>query len=222
MILTSCLSPAVSSQTPNPPGNLHVEVTIQQGTTASASASLSVKFFDAEGHFIEFAAGETIACNNTFLAFHDDALLGLHVDSYEGQISIPPIGGSYTCVYRIPGGTKASIVVPSRRSLVLLSPANGAQIKVPTKTHTLTITYVSANGQTISGSAQDSMEHVADGTVEQDSGIYTLDDSSFSAFAPGAGAISLTRKWTFAPPGTGFQSVDVTYDLTSTAQVTWV
>lgn len=222
MTLTSCLSPAVSSQVPNSPGKLRVEIIVQQRSSASSFAVLAVKFFDAHNNFIEFAAGETIACNGTFLAFHDDAFLGLHVDSYTGQIAVPPVGANYTCVYHIPDGTKATVIVPSQRPLVLASPMNGARMAIPRTTHTLFMAYAPANGHAISGSAQDSQGHEVFGKSEPDSGHYTLDDAALSTFAPGAGVISLTREWTFAPPGTGFQSVDVKYDFISTVQVTWV
>ena len=122
MLLTACLSPAFSSQVPNPPGNLHVEITIQQDSPDGTSASIAVKFFDVNNNFIEFAAGETIACDGIFLACHDDALRGLHVDSYTGQVPILPVGANYTCVYKIPDGTKATMRVPSQKPLVLLSP----------------------------------------------------------------------------------------------------
>jgi hypothetical protein len=220
--LASCLSPAVSSQVPNPPGNLHVEITIQQGSLASASTTLIVKFFDANNNFIEFASGETVACNGTFLAFHDSAFLGLHVDSYMGQVPIPPIGANYTCIYRIPSGTKASIVVPSQKPPVLVFPVNGARVRIPQTAHTLSITYAPSNSHTLSGSAQDSMGHEVSGKPEQDSGNYTLDDANFSMFAPGAGAISLTQEWLLTPPGTGFQSVHVAYNLTTTVQMIWI
>jgi hypothetical protein len=222
MLLTSCLSPAVPSQVPNTPGNLHVEVTIQQSLPTSTSVFILVKFFDANDNFIEFAAGETIACDGTFLAFHDDAFLGFHVDSYTGQVPVLPVGANYACIYKIPGGTQATITVPSQKPLALLSPANGAQVTIPKKTHTLSMRYTPANGHTLSGSAQDSMGREALGKSEQDSGIYTLDDSEFSTFTSGAGTLSLTREWTFAPTNTGFQSVSVAYDTVDTVQVIWV
>jgi hypothetical protein len=222
MLLTSCLSPAVSSQVPNAPSNLHVDVIIQQSSPAGTSASISVKFFDPNNNFIEFAAGETIACDGTFLAFHDDAFLGFHVDSYTGQIPVLPVGASYSCIYRIPDGTKATITIPSQKPLVFLSPANGTRVTIPKTTHTLSMLYTPAHGHTLSGFAQDSMGREALGKSEQDSGTYILDDSEFSTFAPGAGTLSLTRGWTFTPTRTGFQSVDVAYNSTHTVQIIWV
>lgn len=222
MVLTACLSPAVPSQVPNPPGTLHVEITIRQESPTGTSASIAVKFFDANSNFIEFAAGETIACNGTFLAFHDDAFLGLHVDAYTGQVPMLPAGAHYTCVYTIPDGTKATILVPAQKPLVLLSPKPGATLAIPKKTHTLSFTCTPANGSSLSGLARDSQGHEALGKPEHDAGSYTLDDTALSAFAPGAGTVSLTRTWASAPSGTGFQSVKVAYELTSTLQVTWV
>ena len=160
VLLTSCLSPAVPSQVPNPPNTLHVEITIQQNPQVNASARLMVKFFDAKNNFVEFAAGETIACDGTFLAFQDSHFFGLHVDAYEGQVPIPPLGANYTCIYHIPDGTTATIRVPSQKPLVLLSPGNGEKVVIPTKTHTLSITYVPISGNTLSGSAQIGRAHV--------------------------------------------------------------
>lgn len=222
MSLAACLSPAVSSQVPNPPGNLHVEITVRQDSPAGTSAALAVKFFDANNNFVEFAAGETIACNGIFLAFHDDAFLGLHVDSYTGQVPVPPLGANYTCVYKIPNGTQATVSVPSRKPLVLLSPTPGAKIAIPKKTHALAFTYTPASGSTLSGIARDNNGHESLGKSEQDSGSYILDDAELARFVPGAGTLSLTRTWTFAPSGTGFQSVSVAYDLTNTLQITWI
>lgn len=224
VVLTSCLSPAVPSQVPNPPSKLHIEITIQQNLQASASATLLVKFFDANNNFVEFAAGETIACNGMFLAFQDSQFLGLHASSYQGQVPIPPVGANYTCVYHIPDGTTATMRVPSQRPPMILSPRDGERITIPTKAHTLSIAYVPINGDTVSGSARDSMGHEATGSPEQmhAPGTYTLNDSLLSTFATGAGTIFLTREHTLTLADTGFQSVEVEYDLTSTVQMTWV
>lgn len=222
IMLTSCLAPAVPSQVPNPASRLHVELTISQSSTNATSASIHMKFFDDNNNFIEFAAGETIACNGRFLAFHDTNLLGLHVSSYIGQVPISPVGARYTCVYTIPDGAKATILVLSRRPLVFVSPTPGARVTIPKTTHQLAITYAQADGNSITGSAQDSTTQEALGQSEQDAGTYILDSPDFSTFTPGAGTLSLTREWTSTPSNTGFQAVHVAYDFTSTVQVQWV
>jgi hypothetical protein len=126
---------------------------------------------------------------------------------YATRIPIVPEGGSITFTYTRAGATTQFIYrVPPRPTIV--SPAANASVA---RTVNLTITYGASTGQAVRPLAADaSFETI--GLEQTDNGTATLDVTSLR---PGAGSVSLARRFVTTQTGSGFQSAAVTYTTTS-------
>jgi hypothetical protein len=126
---------------------------------------------------------------------------------YSTRIPIVPSGGSITFTHIRAGvTTQLTYRVPPRPTIT--SPETNEV--VPRRVN-LMIMYVSASGQAVRPIAADGLAGTA-GIEQSDSGMALLDVTGLRS---GAGTIGLARRYVTSPSGSGFQSVAVTYTITS-------
>lgn len=133
---------------------------------------------------------------------------------YTTRIPVVASGGGIIFTYTRAGTpTSFTYRVPPRPTVT--SPmANDAVTRLPN----LMITYVSANGQGVRPLASDSSLSLP-GFEQSDNGKATLD---VTGLRPGAGSVSVARRFVTNVTGSGFQSAAVTYTITSLpTPVTW-
>lgn len=133
---------------------------------------------------------------------------------YATRIPIVASGGGIIFTYTRAGTTTSFTYRVPPRPTVTSPVAHDAVVRVPT----LMILYVSADGQAVRPLAADSSLSFP-GFEQSDSGKATLD---VTGLRPGAGSVSVARRFVTNMPGSGFQSAAVTYTITSLpTPVTW-
>jgi hypothetical protein len=231
MVLVSAFSLAGCAivTIPQAPGAMNVSVEIQ--AYQRGSAHIVVRFATARNDTIEFASGETVACDGQFLRYS--------LGSYVGDVPHQPGGGVYTITYtpgRAPAATAGTapsgansdaspivIQVPVVDAPVtVLQPTVDAVVPVPTNTP-LTVTYQPSTlaDTQISAAASDGRWHVTWYLPEPDSGSYSLPADTFSSFQGGPGLITMARVTSSQVGGTPFGSVRIQFKNITQVPVTW-
>lgn len=209
-ICAACRSPSIVDVAPN---TLDAKVIVLDNdpNPSDHKVLISVQFFSG-GDFVQLGGGAVITANGIELPFNGLANMA--------RVPMVSAGGTYALVH-----TKASvatpigtIVVPSRP--VISSPTSGANLPRSSST---TITYVAGSGAHVKGSAFG--PKAGAGTIsttaddKPDNGTYgPLNTLGFDA---GSGRVSLTRELAMSPPGTGLQSVEITYHTGTEVPVVW-
>lgn len=126
---------------------------------------------------------------------------------YNTRIPVVTSGGPITFTYTRAGTvTSFTYRVPPRPTIT--SPMANATV---TRAGTLMVMYVSAAGQAVRPLAADASLSVT-GDEQSDSGTARL---NVSGLRPGAGSVSVARRYVTAAPGSGFQAAAVTYTIGS-------
>jgi hypothetical protein len=133
---------------------------------------------------------------------------------YVAKIPIVPSGGTITFMYTRAGTvTQFPYRVPPRPTITTPAPNDSV-----TRTVNLMIAYPSSTGQAVRPLASDASLG-AMGIEQTDNGMAVLD---VTGLRPGPGSVGLARRYVTPQSGTGFQSVAVTYTITSLpTPVTW-
>ena len=166
--------------------------------------------FVHNGRAVQLGSNARVSCNGVDLPWQS---LG-----YMARVPIVPVGGAYVVTHtRNATATPASVPVPARPAI--LSPVAGATIP----RGALTVTYTPGSGVKVSASAYGHRTGAGEVSVtagdQPDNGTYTgLVTTSFEA---GAGFVTVHRTLNSSPAGTGFRSVEVTYNSGSRVNVTW-
>jgi hypothetical protein len=133
---------------------------------------------------------------------------------YVTRIPIVPAGGGITFTYTRAGvATEFTYRVPPRPAVT--SPTTN---EVVMRTFNLKISYASANGLAVRPLASDASFGTV-GIEQSDNGMAFLD---VTGLRPGAGSVSVARRYVTTPSGNGFKTAAVTYTITSLpTPVTW-
>lgn len=170
---------------------------------------VGVQFFH-NNDYVELG-GPTIACNGVPLP-----VSGL---GYLARVPIQSVGGAYTFVYTRNGTpTSLAVTVPARPAIT--SPTAGATVA---RSANYTIMYTAGTAPEVTGNAFG--PKAGSGTISVTGGTQP-DDGSYDGlntlgFDAGTGFVTISRKTTSSPSGTGFQSVEVKYTSGSRVAVTW-
>lgn len=171
---------------------------------------ITVQFYSS-GQFVQ-PAGAVITANGTVLSFSGGI-------GYVERVPMVAAGGTYTIVHAV-GGTSttiAAVTAPPRP--VITSPSAGAVLPRTSAT----IAYVAGTGTNVSGRAAGTRAGSGSVSVtandQPDNGTYgPLATNGFDA---GAGHVSLTRVLVLSPASSGFNSVQLTYNVGNRVAVTW-
>lgn len=133
---------------------------------------------------------------------------------YSTKIPLVTSGGSITFEHTRAGVTTQVVYrVPPRPTIV----TPGTNDVVPRMVN-LMITYVSADGLGVRPIAADASLGTT-GVEQTDNGMAFLD---VTGLRPGTGSVGVARRYVTSPSGSGFQSVAITYTITSLpTRVTW-
>lgn len=155
----------------------------------------------------------------------------LYVDSdrkqYSGALPRVPAGAAYHCSYNLitidflgrthNEGERAAIDVIAREPPVILTPRAGD--KLP-RVRPLTVTYAAASSAGVQVVAYGPFNAIgATPGVRADTGTY--DGIDVSSFYEGSGSVVVRRTYGEIPTGTGFQSVQMTYNVFASVYVAW-
>jgi hypothetical protein len=205
---------------------------------ASGQVAVHVALYDDQGRSVEFTGGQTIGCNQVFLAWQP-ALFNV-TGGYNGTVARQSVGGRYTIVYAH-GGTLDTVEVMAQDGPAVTQPSNGADVAIPPVGSSLTIHYTPATDSTsVDGVAHDSQSHFVSGGDQSDTGSYVLPAPAdtappaatptvsetptpppFAQFVPGAGELDLYRYWHSTPPNPAFRSVTIDYTAGTAVFIHW-
>jgi hypothetical protein len=133
---------------------------------------------------------------------------------YSAQIPIVPPGGTITFTHIRAGVTTQLVYRLQSRPTVTSPTAND----VLTRMVNFMVMYAAGDGQGVRPLAADATFSTV-GLEQTDTGMAFLD---VTGLRPGAGSVSVARRYVTSPAGSGFQSVVVTYTTTSLpVPVTW-
>src|SRR5579862_860829 len=192
--------------TPQSPGAMNLDLKIkyyQQGETP-----VEAHFSTTDGNTIEFVSGETVACDNVFLAYDSNPVEQLFdYGSYLGDVPMQPATGVYTFTYTPAKGKGAPITlsVPVVNDPVnVTSPANGAAVNLPSNGGNVTIHYTPGTvaNSSVLAILTDSRGKVTLTLPQPDNGVLQVPASSLNGFQPGPGTIYVVRVTTNSPAGT--------------------
>lgn len=228
-LLTLAAAGCATITTPQANASLTVEIRIkdfQQGTS-----QIITRFADTRNNTVQFASGETIACNGHFLRYDSgyvERLLG--PGAYVGDVPRVPAGGVYTFAYT-PARASATAPVPDpvvisvnvvNAPVRVISPASGGAVPIP-KSAPLAIRFdpVSLANTSILAVAVDSRGQVTFTLPQSESGTILMQPDQFKSFNPGPGQLSLVRVTDIAHPNAPFNKVAIHYENISQFPVTW-
>jgi len=207
-ISTGCLDSSLGEvKSTNVPANqLTIEPTIVDSDAAPADGMIPVVVQFFQGNEYVRLSTASLSVNGVTVPFGS---MG-----YLAKIPLVPSGGTIAFTHIQAGvTTQLTYRVPPRPTIT--SPATNEV--VPRMTN-LMIAYVSADGQAVRPVAADASLGTS-GIEQSDNGMAFLD---VTGLRPGAGSVGVARRYVTSPSGSGFQSVAVTYTITSLpVPVTW-
>lgn len=194
------------------PSALDARITVvdPEPNPSDGKVVITVQFF-SNGQFVQ-PAGAVVTANGTALPFNGGV-------GYVDRVPMVAAGGTYTIVHAA-GGTSTTIAaVTAPQRPVITSPSAGAFLPRTTAT----IVYVAGTGTHVSGRAAGTRAGSGSVSVtandQPDNGTYG--PLAATGFDAGAGHVSLTRVLVSSPASSGFNSVQVTYNVGNRVAVTW-
>jgi hypothetical protein len=182
-----------------PASQLAIEPTLADPEPPAADGMIAVVVQFFQGSDYVKLSSATLSINGVMVPY---GTMG-----YATRIPLVAAGGSITFTYTRAGTTtQFTYRVPSRPTIT--SPAAN---DVVMRSLILPITYPSSTGQAVRPLAADASLGTI-GIEQTDNGMATLD---VTGLRPGAGTVSLARRFVTTPTGSGFQSAAVTYTITS-------
>jgi hypothetical protein len=194
------------------PSALDARITVvdHEPNPSDGKVVITVQFF-SNGQFVQ-PAGAVVTANGTSLPFNGGI-------GYVDRVPMVAAGGTYTIVHAA-GGTSTTIAaVTAPQRPVITTPSAGAVLS----RGSTNIAYVAGTGTHVSGQARGT--RAGSGSVSATANDQP-DDGSYgpittTVFDAGAGTLSLTRVLVSSPAGSGFNSVQVTYNVGNRVAVTW-
>jgi hypothetical protein len=189
-----------------PASQLAIEPTIADAEPPAADGMLPVVVQFFEGNDYVKLSSATLSINGVMVPYGS---MG-----YATRIPVVAAGGSITFTYTRAGSTtQFTYRVPPRPTIN--SPVAN---EVVVRSVNLMITYGASTAQAVRPLAADASLSTV-GIEQTDNGTALLD---VTGLRPGAGSVSLARRFVTTPSGSGFQSAAVTYTITSLpTPVTW-
>jgi hypothetical protein len=193
-----------------PANQLQIEPTIADAEPVAADGMVpvTIQFFHDGGQGTELVklSSATLSVNGVMVPYGS---MG-----YATRIPIVAPGGGITFTYTRAGSTTQFIYRVPPRPTIMSPMANEAVVR----SLNLMITYAASTGEAVRPLAADASFNTV-GIEQTDNGVALLD---VTGLRPGAGSVSLARRFVTTPPASGFQSAAVTYTITSLpTPVTW-
>jgi hypothetical protein len=197
--------------------NLEADLYLGRGGQGGQDLKVVVGFFvsQAEPHdtIVRFTHRESVTCDGAPLTYDPNTPTA----AFQATLTGITGGATLACIYTSSGvATTLSYTLPP--DLQILSPKAGDTVPRSKQT---SITYAPTGGPDIQGGASNGPEFggTASGPKQSATGVYTLDTTTVQA---GAGSIGLNQQVSAMPTGSGFKSLQVTYDAGASVPVTFV
>ena len=210
---------------PQAPGAMELSIEVQR--FVQGQTHVVVHFATPSGDTVEFASGESVACNGVYLAY----ALG----SYVGDVPREGDTGTYTIVYTPAAGSAATptpgasstsggpisiavAVVPAVVSVSQPAPDADVPLNAP-----LTVVYKPSQlaDTSINAIVADARAHFDFTWPGGETGTLGIPSDKLSGLQAGPGTLTVVRDTTVYPSGTPFHSVSVQFKNITQIPVTW-
>lgn len=189
-----------------PANQLVIEPTIADPVPPASDGTIPVTVQFFQGSDLVKLGSATISVNGVAMPYGS---MG-----YATRIPIVAAGGGIMFTYTHAGSTTQFIYRVPPRPTVTSPTAN----EVVVRSLMLMISYAASTGEAVRPLASDATIGTI-GIEQTDNGMAFLD---VTGLRPGAGSVSVARRFVTTPSGSGFQSAAVTYTITSLpTPVTW-